>query len=510
MGIPIQVATRRRMRTLGQTLCLGLLLIGCVPNGPTPPPAIERLHIDGSADPTRPILLRWDPVDPGWGRIGVVYRIRARSAPHGTPIWEQTGTKPSIQLPAGLVPTGSPLSITVEAGDGSPRTWSHPRSLTVQSGPDLDGDGIEDRLESRITRTFAPQLRFNRRVTGDTSHQNRDEIFFPTSIRTLERWLHSEWVPQVDPDTGKTSYVMNPWGHPFLTFPSHRARSPFGHFSDDDDRGTTFTGRPGNERASENRHPDLMRAHAPDGQPIAGRSHPGMHIDGIPENLPGDLPSQCTLYTHVYPISKSTHPTGIREEHYGVEYWIFYAQDTAGRLNTGRIGLSGLTIRTGGHIGDWEHVSYEIVRECSSSGREIRLDLVRGVYYGHGYEIDTPRSQIRFVPGTQHPRVYISWGKHASYPAPGIWRNEAPFYDDIFHGNGVTIETWNTQLLDLGERQAIRAPCAWAAFEGRWGQTDLFGLASSPTGPMQKGSWGSLVSQWTYTQWAQQLGIKLD
>src|SRR5262249_44507086 len=57
-----------------------------------------------------------------------------------------------------------------------------------------------------------------------------------------------------------------------------------------------------------------------------------------------------------------------------------------------------------------------------------------------------PGARLELLGGT-HPAVYVSQGKHASYPEPGEWRDYqrlAPLveYDDVFHGNGVRVETW--------------------------------------------------------------------
>ena len=98
--------------------------------------------------------------------------------------------------------------------------------------------------------------------------------------------------------------------------------------------------------------------------------------------------------------------------------------------------------------------------------------------------------------------VYVSQGKHASFPTactmntiPGVasW-----FVDHIdwSNGEGALWDSWKSPIVDLGElERPSPAAKAWLGFKGRWGPDRILVLGveigGSPTGPGAKSSWGN-------------------
>ncbi|MBI4616817.1 MAG: hypothetical protein HY720_24605 [Planctomycetes bacterium] len=485
---------------------------------PTPPP--ERLRFEGPADPSGTIAFVWDAPDSRWGLSGVAYRVRVERAEDQTVVFRATFSSPRATVPPETLVAGTAYRVAVEAGAGTPAIWSRERTLEFRAGADLDRDGVDDRLEFRLARTFAPEIRFNARFAGTTGNQNRDELYFPSSVESLDRWLHDEWVPRADPDTGLIEIVPNFEGaRPGVHFRAFRRAVPLGNLAGDDDRAARFAGGPEIWWPEEVEATDLLRARAPDGRGILEFGEDEVYLDGWSLYLPGDPPGKAPAYTHVYPISSATRPDGSRRETYGIEYWLFYPQDYAGVLNLDRFGLELRAISVGSHRGDWEHSAFEVERIVDLSGRETRLAHVRAVYYGHDRSIAVPAAKLGLVddagrpgaPGATHPRVFIAWGKHASFPAAGVWVNSAPGYDDQFHGSGAVMRTWRSGLVDLGEKDAPRPACEWTRYRGNWGPDILlFGLGSSPRGPAIAGSWGKLSAGLRYDEWVATAGVKLD
>ena len=221
-----------------RTVCIGLALAvvpaGCLPHSGTVPPPPERLRIEGSADASGPVRLAWDAPDPRWDLGPIDYRVRVVRHDDGSVAYERTTVATSVDLPAAALSAGVRYRVEVSSGNGA---RSRARTIVFEPGPDLDRDGIDDRLEERLAATFAPELHFNREVPGDPSLQNRSELYFPSSIESFDAALHSAWVSRTDPKTGRTTKVPNPsGGRPTLFFRNEWERRPLGNLSGDDDR----------------------------------------------------------------------------------------------------------------------------------------------------------------------------------------------------------------------------------------------------------------------------------
>lgn len=202
-------------------------------------------------------------------------------------------------------------------------------------------------------------------------------------------------------------------------------------------------------------------------------------IDGFPSRLAGDPIGAAPVYTHVYPLDAGQAV---------VEYWVFYGYDRADA------GVLGVSVSLGDHRGDWEHTAFRVQLEPPR--------LLEGFYYGHALALQVPRDDLERVDG-EHPVVYVSQGKHASYPQACVVRS-VPIptwllqHLDVANGQGPTWDAWTSPLVDLGERGRPSAAAAdWLGYMGRWGPDglELFGLGigTSPTGPAAKVSWGNNV-----------------
>ena len=160
-------------------------------------------------------------------------------------------------------------------------------------------------------------------------------------------------------------------------------------------------------------------------------------VRGFPSGLAGDPLGSAPVYTHVYP--------GEAGEVY-LEYWLFYGHDRAGAR------FLGVEVPYGGHRGDWEHVAYRV--------RVEPPELLAGFYYGHDRCIVVAAEDLEVTAET-HPVVYVSQGKHASYPAACVVPT-TPLprwlvaHDDVANGRGPAWDSWTTRLLDLGELEHYR------------------------------------------------------
>jgi hypothetical protein len=211
---------------------------------------------------------------------------------------------------------------------------------------------------------------------------------------------------------------------------------------------------------------------------VPGRFAVDGRVLGYPWGLIGDPVGEAPLYTHVYP--------GAHAGEVFCEYWAWYGHDRAD------IRLLGVPRETGSHRGDWEHVAFR-----------VQLDpprLLEGYYYGHAKCVLVTAEQLERVEG-EHPVVYVSQGKHASYPqACRIMSVPVPgwvvTHTDVANGLGPQWDTWQGALIDMGERDRPRALVErWSSFQGRWGPEgiEILGqeVAASPTGPTAKVSWGA-------------------
>ncbi len=347
----------------------------------------------------------------------------------------------------------------------------------------------------QVAKAFAPQLRFNAYQPGHSAAQNRNEDLFPMGVASFLRELHS----------GRPRVLVN--GSSGMAPGTSEERTASGTPAFDADR-----------------------------------------LAPYPREMVGDPPGQAPLYVNVYedPTARQLGARGQGEIVVDVEYWIFYPQD---RADVHILGVSTQLLQDPfGHQGDWEVIAARLRLQLGDDSRLLGGRVEEAYYASHGDTYVVRRPELELVddlgfpdPVGTHIVVYVSQGKHGSFPQAGE-RRELPIppwladFVDIFAGNGVWIDAWVGDLFDLedvagapqefasAEFQALLAGSAsppaitdWTEFQGRWGPTrsqitiggHTISLASSPTGPKAKSDYGALgrsAISWADTK-IQQSGI---
>ncbi|RMG06691.1 MAG: DUF946 domain-containing protein [Planctomycetota bacterium] len=328
-------------------------------------------------------------------------------------------------------------------------------------------------LRRVLARRFAPQLRFNAWVPDDPSPQNRNEDFFPMGVARFLKEVASGRVRVLaEPSRGAAPGVsaVRPWR-------------------------------------------EALRLE-------------GAVLAGFPRDLVGDAPGEAPVYVHVLedPRHRRVDEAGRGELVVWIEYWLFYPMDRCEPVVLGHH-LTGEADRFG-HRGDWEHTSFRVRVLLDEGGALASARLVAGRFYGHDRCFEVPADELRYA--SDHPVVFVSQGKHASYPAPGRFEL-VPLpawlaaHTDVFRGNGVRVDTWRGPLIDLEDvagaeeelapepwRALAPEPADWTHFLGRWGPDRMarielggkvFALGLSPSAPRAKSTWGDLgdgpATPWT-------------
>lgn len=137
----------------------------------------------------------------------------------------------------------------------------------------------------------------------------------------------------------------------------------------------------------------------------------------------------------------------------------------------------------GSHQGDWEHITVRITK----------LGKFIGAFYAqHSHGLWLSSSDISFVPGTEHPVVYVAWSTHASYGSVGTFTllkkdKTGVLLDPSVSACGVTIggadvtgngtiwDTWKKAAIEIvkidGLTMTGNVPASpdWVSFKGMWG-----------------------------------------
>jgi hypothetical protein len=163
-----------------------------------------------------------------------------------------------------------------------------------------------------------------------------------------------------------------------------------------------------------------------------------------------------------------------------LQYWFFYYYDEFPFLGYGN------------HEGDWEGVQVRL-------DANDRPDLV--VMNAHTVAYACTPEEYRSLPNGA-PEVFVAYGSHASYAAPGTWNTDVPTHDDHAWGDGPVVRP-ELHILDANDE--------WVAWPGRWGGSDDLAdppvagpQGSSPTGPAFKSAWQDQAA------WADDAGACLE
>ncbi len=373
------------------------------------------------------------------------------------------------------------------SGSGSTASPSSPAS---PAPPAVPADPLTPATRLEVARAFAPRLRFNAyHDDGDRTLQNRNEDFFPMGVASFFREVTSGQVRIAT----RESVENAPAETLLLPIPSVTVFGP-------------------------------------------------QALGDYPERMVGDAPGSAPVYVHVYEdlTGRSIGPDGSGEIVVHAEYWLFYAYDRAEARLFGLPLPSSFAI--GNHRADWEHTAYRIRVRLGPGSLFADGDVLEGYFYGHGRGLRVPGPEVELVddagapdPAGTHPVVYIAQGKHASYPEAGHWPTHDSFpgflaeHTDFFRGNGVVVDTWHADLVDLEDpgarpdefdtpeiRQVMAAsPVAglpdWSQYMGRWGP-DNFSIGipnvftriimASPDGPKAKGSYGDAARVAGFELWS--------
>jgi hypothetical protein len=382
----------------------------------------------------------------------------------------------SVLLAAGLVGLGGLFVVGCGGSGGSGSGSAQAAAAVTSAAPSATTSsavttqppplGLTPALADEVARRCAPSLRFNAYFNdGNTSRQNRSEDFFPMSVASFLRQLASQQTRVATQESNGTQAGVNE-----VVATSDRAL--FG----------------------------------------------STHLGPFPRKIAGDEPGQAPLYTSVYEdvSARAQAPDGSGELVLYVEHWIFYAYD--------RAEVRILFFTTGGfdpfgHRADWEHVSSRVRVYLDPGAVVVGLLVEEGAFYGHGGAVLAYAPSLELVddlgqpdPLGTHPVVYVSQGKHASYPQAGEWRDHAvpswlAGHTDFFRGNGVRVDTWLGPLFSLDDPAAnpaefsppelalLASPVAdWTLYPGGWGpdltllnlQQVTLRVGLSPTGPLHK------------------------
>ena len=363
-------------------------------------------------------------------------------------------------------------------------------SSNTSSGTTASAFTVDATLRQQIARTFAPQLRFNAfHDDGSGSTQNRNEDYFPMGAASFLREIVSGQARVVVQESDRYAASLNEV-RPFYDV----ARLQFDH------------------------------------------------LGPYPRRMAGDAPGTAPMYVNVYedPTARWLASDGSSHLTVYAEYWTFFAYDRAqSRVLNMPFSRSS---DVGGHRADWEHTTFRLRLQLDPGGGLVGGQVEEGYYFGHGTAYSVSSTLIERVddqgrpnPGGTHPVVYVSQGKHASYPQAGHWPVHRSFpawvatHTDYFRGNGVIIDGWHVPLHDLettsdnpvefaSSELALlrgRSPSGswsdWTSYPGRWGPdltvfqlpgTGSRVMSESPCSPKHMLSYSDFGGGGSYERWA--------
>lgn len=308
---------------------------------------------------------------------------------------------------------------------------------------DKDKDGIMDELEKVLAERFAPEWRFNAKIRYENSKQNRNEMFYPSSMERFVSGLieKKEINVQFFDENNTLKHTL-----PLSSLDSLCSMI----------------------------------------NPLDNTYLCGYEDD---EYIKLDFPKKIHGEPGIFPTYYNCRKEG---EDIAIAYFLFYPYDYKGKF-------SFLNLEFGYHRGDFEGINILIsgIEDFTNLSSVDETKVKRVFYSGHGLQrYVTPFESEGYNNTANHTKVYLSFGSHTCYPEPGIfydWKLEGlipDIYDDFFLGNGLVVKSWERDLINLGE---VHAPLvSWLNYRGLFGTDASSGGGesnASPPSPPWKGAW---------------------
>ncbi len=368
---------------------------------------------------------------------------------------------------------------------GAINTWPPPGTLT---GRNVDGDELDDGLETALMKRFAPRFIFHPR-----------EKYFPSTVHYYLEGAGLAYGGDLHVNPGDlTVEALLGQTAPIPPLDPLQSTSPYWGWDSEISGYQTYA----------------------NGTPVKSLFYT---VNPDKSVRPGDL-ENAQIYAHVRRINLET---------IDVQYWVFYPYNgPMGRANQCDLSVDPATWgdcieeeandHAGDlaiHEGDWEHV---IVRVKRDNLGFPYMDQVFFSHHGGGHwftpapsqmetverlpghlENPTPRDEMRYG----RPIVYVAHHSHANYPLPGkqhislIEMEGGP--DDHTGWSATQLDAAGPgRLRNVGERGRPMPGMEFMEFSGRWGSDkgvyveipfsddyQLPGVGLSPTTPLYKDGW---------------------
>jgi hypothetical protein len=337
-----------------------------------------------------------------------------------------------------------------------------PMISIAQLNLDIDKDSISDNVEQALALRYAPEWRFSKKtmypndeIKINNSNQNeQDEENYPNSAEYLvdETLRRTGKYPTIRLISRKINPQNNVPTVSWHYFP----------FSSMNELPNTVILPSTRQTAS-----DVS---------LFGDGCVGVYSNDMSLIYPENLYGQPLSFPTYYHCNKTSDGNAIE-----ITYFLFSAFDNKHEF--------GSDLFDANHRGDWEWYTIVITGvdgTLNNIGNTVVKYLKFNQHGGPKQYLLGNSGKLRWVNGT-HPKIYIALTSHATYPQPGVLFNyDTPLssdkYDDIFLGNGLIVQSWNTKRLleNLGEKNRPFPERKWTEFKGAWGADD------SPYGPLCK------------------------
>ena len=335
-----------------------------------------------------------------------------------------------VILLSGCQPDNTGSSISVSSSPPGTTT-----SITIPSPTvtiDLDKDGIDDEIEDRLIKRFAPVVRF---------HVN--EQYLPINVD----WFLPRVRMRFDVNLGFDKQLLDKGQVDSASLISQETNNQISGLS----------AEPTNFFLEQT---DISGGDKLDPYRVGTRIGPGE--------------SGWACYAHVKPVS-----TGVHYGLYDIQYIFFYAYN--GDLLTGSADSA--------HEADVEHITVRIEKDINTVHQiYFAAHNNEGKWYSPRATDSSPDGYS--ITGDGRPIVYSALGSHASYPSAGVKDRGILLPADKTGEGGLE---WDClpNVINLGEKSYPRQGMEWIQYSGRWGEIGAVGYTSGPYGPAYQDWWNS-------------------